>query len=67
MSSTPPRTTEDRPEPVPAAGTGETAGAGSAGAGPARTAAVPSVPMRALLAACRAAEAVSTPPERRAA
>ncbi|MFC8716901.1 hypothetical protein [Kitasatospora sp. NPDC057198] len=66
MSSTPPRTTGDRPEAAPAAGAVESAG--PAGAGPSsRTAVVPPVPMRALLAACRAAEAVSTPPERHAA
>ncbi|MFE2348757.1 hypothetical protein ACFVT9_11515 [Kitasatospora cineracea] len=53
MANTPPRTTEDRPAARPAAE-------------PERAAAAP-VPMRALLAAGRAAEAVSTPPERKAA
>ncbi|GLW71326.1 hypothetical protein Kpho02_36250 [Kitasatospora phosalacinea] len=61
MPSTPPTNTEDRPERTPAAGTPATAGAG-----PERVAPAP-VPMRALLASCRAAEAVSTPPERDAA
>ncbi|MGW4803201.1 hypothetical protein [Kitasatospora sp. NPDC004272] len=61
MPSTPPtENTENagaRPGPMPAA---------TAEPGPPRTAAGP-VPMRVLLAAGRAAEAVSTPPERRAA
>ena len=64
MPSTPPTNTEDRPERTPADGTAGAAGA--AGAVPERVAAPP-VPMRALLASCRAAEAVSTPPERDAA
>ncbi|MEV7214864.1 hypothetical protein AB0O31_17430 [Kitasatospora cineracea] len=54
MASTPPRTTEDRPAARPAAA-------------PERAAVAAPVPMRALLAAGRAAEAVSTPPERDAA
>ncbi|WP_033213957.1 hypothetical protein [Kitasatospora phosalacinea] len=59
MPSTPPTNTEDRPQRTPAP-------AQAPVAEPERTAAAP-VPMRALLASCRAAEAVSTPPERRAA
>ncbi|MFJ4678744.1 hypothetical protein [Kitasatospora sp. NPDC088783] len=66
MVSTPPRTTEDR-SAAPAAVPERTAGAPAAGAAAAGAPAAAPVPMRALLAACRAAEAVSTPPERRAA
>ncbi|MFD7730736.1 hypothetical protein ACFV6F_10180 [Kitasatospora phosalacinea] len=55
MPSTPPTDTEDRPERTPAPAVE-----------PERAAVAP-VPMRVLLASCRAAEAVSTPPERTAA
>ncbi|RKE19520.1 hypothetical protein [Streptomyces sp. TLI_171] len=52
MASTTPRP-DDRPEPTVR--------------GEAQPAVVAPVPMRVLLASCRAARAVSTPPERRAA
>lgn len=54
MVSPTPRTEHPRPEPAPQPRA-------------AQSAPVPPVPMRALLAACRAAEAVSTPPEHKAA
>ncbi|QKW19956.1 hypothetical protein HUT16_13580 [Kitasatospora sp. NA04385] len=64
MPSTPPTNhpDQDRPDRTHPA----TLADAGAGEHPERTAAAP-VPMRALLASCRAAEAVSTPPERRAA
>ncbi|MFE1321498.1 hypothetical protein [Kitasatospora phosalacinea] len=61
MPSTPPTDTADRPERARTP-----AQAPAPAAEPGRAAAAP-VPMRALLASCRAAEAVSTPPERTAA
>ncbi len=60
MASTTPRT-DTRPEPADAP-----AGAACPDAHEPRSDAAP-VPMRVLLASCRAAEAVSTPPERHAA
>ncbi|MFB7944637.1 hypothetical protein ACFC6L_06915 [Kitasatospora phosalacinea] len=63
MPSTPPTDTADRPERAPAP---TQAPAPAPAVEPERAAAAP-VPMRALLASCRAAEAVSTPPERTAA
>ncbi|MDR3034485.1 MAG: hypothetical protein LBV78_15450 [Kitasatospora sp.] len=65
MASTPPRTTEGRPAAHFTAHPTAHCAARPA-AEPERAAAAP-VPMRALLAAGRAAEAVSTPPERDAA
>ncbi|MFD7643192.1 hypothetical protein ACFV4P_21360 [Kitasatospora sp. NPDC059795] len=67
MASTTPRT-DARPEPADAAVDAARADAERADAERPRTDAPENpVPMRALLASCRAAKAVSTPPERHAA
>ncbi|MFD8593739.1 hypothetical protein ACFV1L_01895 [Kitasatospora sp. NPDC059646] len=69
MASTTPRTdtrpepAENRPEPADAPDGAARPDARE----PSADAAAPPVPMRVLLASCRAAEAVSTPPERHAA